>query len=95
MTIINHDVALSTHQLSLEFCNANTWQCMPQCAEGSALQCLHYDVAMEKGLLNEYGCRDAACEKSWKQGNPLSNTIKDTSTIMRNPLSELCREGYA
>ena len=45
--------------------------------------------------LNEYGCRDAPCEKSWKQGNPLSNTIKDTSTIMRNPLSELCREGYA
>ena len=42
-----------------------------------------------------YGCRDAPCEKSWKQGNPLSNTIKDTSTIMRNPLSELCREGYA
>ena len=25
--------------------------------------------------------------------NPFSNTIKDTSTIMRNPLSELCREG--
>ena len=25
--------------------------------------------------------------------NPLSNTIKDNSTIMRNPLSELCREG--
>ena len=25
--------------------------------------------------------------------NPLSNTIKDTSTIMRNPLPELCREG--
>ena len=23
----------------------------------------------------------------------LSNTIKDTSTTMRNPLSELCREG--
>ena len=43
----------------------------------------------------QYGCRDAPCEKSWKQGNPLSNTIKDTSTIMRNPLSELCREGYA
>ena len=42
--------------------------------------------------LNEYGCRDAPCEKSWKQGNPLSNTIKGT---MRNPLSELCREGYA
>ena len=35
--------------------------------------------------LNEYGCRDAPCEKSWKQGNPLSNTIKDTSTIMCNP----------
>ena len=33
----------------------------------------------------QYGCRDAPCEKSWKQGNPLSNTIKDTSTIMRNP----------
>ena len=46
-------------------------------------------------LLNEYGCRDAPCEKSWKQGNPFSNTIKDTSTIMCNPLSELCREGYA
>ena len=45
--------------------------------------------------LNEYGCRDAPCEKSWKQGNPLSNTIKDISTIMPNPLSELCREGYA
>ena len=43
--------------------------------------------------LNEYGCRDAPCEKSWKQGYPLSNTIKDTSTIMRNPLPELCREG--
>ena len=25
--------------------------------------------------------------------NPLSNTIKDTSTIMRNPLPELGREG--
>ena len=25
--------------------------------------------------------------------NPLSNTIKDTSTIMCNPLPELCREG--
>ena len=33
----------------------------------------------------EYGCRDAPCEKSWQQGNPLGNTIKDTSTIMRNP----------
>ena len=31
--------------------------------------------------MNEYGCRDAPCEKSWKQGNPLSNTIKDTSTV--------------
>ena len=43
--------------------------------------------------LNEYGCRDAPCKKSWKQGYPLSNTIKDTSTIMRNPLPELCRQG--
>ena len=45
--------------------------------------------------VNEYGCRDAPCEKSWKQGNPLSNSIKDTSTNMRNPLPELhvCREG--
>ena len=32
-------------------------------------------------------------KKSWKQGNPLSNTIKDTNTIMRNHLPELCREG--
>ena len=30
--------------------------------------------------MNEYGCRDSPCEKSWKQGNPLSNTIKDAST---------------
>ena len=30
--------------------------------------------------------RDASCEKSWKQGNCLSNTIKDTSTIMRKGL---------
>ena len=36
---------------------------------------------------------DAPCEKLWKEGNPLSNTIKDTSTIMHNPLPELCREG--
>ena len=32
-------------------------------------------------------------KKLCKQGYPLSNTIKDTSTIMRNPLPELCREG--
>ena len=31
--------------------------------------------------------------KIMETSNPLSNTIKDTSTIMRNPLSELCREG--
>ena len=39
------------------------------------------------GNVIQYGCRDAPCEKSWKQGNrnPLSNTFKDTSTIMRNP----------
>ena len=37
--------------------------------------------------LNEWGCRDAPCKKSWKQSNPLSNTIKDTSTIMRNPFA--------
>ena len=53
------------------------------------------DLIVKIIQLNEYGCRDAPCETSWKQGNPLSNTIKDTSTIMRNPLSELCREGYA
>ena len=32
-------------------------------------------------------------QKIVEQGYPLSNTIKDTSTIMRNPLPELCREG--
>ena len=36
------------------------------------------------------GC---TCEKPCKQGHPLSNTIKDTSTIMRNPMPELYREG--
>ena len=55
---------------------------------------VHIYTSVKIIQLNEYGCRDAPCEKSWKQGNPLSNTIKDTSTIMRNPLSELCREGY-
>ena len=54
-----------------------------------------YSTSAKIIQLNEYGCRDAPCEKSWKQGNPLSNTIKDTSTIMRNPLPKLCREGYA
>ena len=34
-------------------------------------------------------------KKSWKQVNPLSNTIKDTSTILCNPFPELCREGNA
>ena len=53
----------------------------------------YYNTSAKIIQLNEYGCRDAPCEKSWKQGNPLSNTIKDTSTIMRNPLPELCREG--
>ena len=45
--------------------------------------------------MNQCECRDTPCKKSWKQGNPLSNTIKDTGTIMHNPLLELCREGYA
>ena len=52
-----------------------------------------YYIIYTSAKMNEYGCRDAPCEKSWKQGNPLSNTIKDISTIMRNPLSKLCREG--
>ena len=55
--------------------------CIPTSTSGKIIQ------------LNEYGCRDAPCEKSWKQGYPLSNNIKDISTIMRNPLPELCREG--
>ena len=38
---------------------------------------------------------DAPCKKSWKQGNPLSNPIKNTSTIMLIPLAELCREGLS
>ena len=55
-------------------------------------QMAHHSFTSVK--MNEYGCRDAPCEN---RGNKeiLSNTIKDTSTIMRNPLSELCREGYA
>ena len=57
--------------------------------------CTYMYTSVKIVQLNEYGCRGAPCEKSWKQGNPLSNTIKDISTIMRNPLSELCREGYA
>ena len=46
--------------------------------------------------LNEYGCRDAPCEN---RGNKeiLSNTstIKDTSTIMRNPPYIVQTKGYA
>ena len=52
---------------------------------------LYIILQVEKSF--KYGCRDAPCKKSCKQGYPLSNTIKDTSTIMRNPLPELCREG--
>ena len=68
----------------------------------ACLQTCYVDVMFLDGLyiLHVYKCknhsiecRDAPCEKSWKQGNPLSKTIKDTSTIMRNPLPELCREG--
>ena len=38
---------------------------------------------------------DVGMHHAKNRGNkdPLSNTIKDTSTIMRNPLPELCREG--
>ena len=54
---------------------------------------LGHPYNITSGKIIEYGCRDAPCKKSWKQGYPLSNTIKDTSTIMRNPLPELCREG--
>ena len=54
--------------------------------------CKHTSTCTKIIQLNEWGCRDASCEKSWKQGNPLSNTIKDTSTIMRNPFA-LCRDG--
>ena len=45
--------------------------------------------------LNEWGCRDGMhyAKNHGNIGNPLSNTIKYTSTIMRNPLPELCREG--
>ena len=58
----------------------------------------------------EWGCRDgihALCEKWWRQGNPLINTIKDilprdihnhayiiyNPLPVYNPLPELCREG--
>ena len=44
--------------------------------------------------LNEWRCRDGMHHaKIVEKGNPLSNTY--TTTIMRNPLPELCREGYA
>ena len=49
--------------------------------------------SIERFFIYLYGCRDAPCKKSCKQGYPLGNTIKDTSTIMRNPLPELCRGG--
>ena len=39
----------------------------------------------------EMGCTMQKNRRN-KLGNPLSNTIKDTSTIMRNPFA-LCREG--
>ena len=73
-------------------------KCIIQCPVMHVQQpqtiCLHYCLEYTQKYtsvkiipLNEYGCRDAPCEKSWKQGNPLSNiTIKDTSTIMRKTL---------
>ena len=79
------------HKIQSTHYNWRAGASQPSCTTGTIF--LYTSVKIIQ--LNEYGCRDAPCEKSWKQGNPLSNTIKDTSTIMRNPLSELCREGYA
>ena len=42
---------------------------------------------------SEWGCRDGM-HNAKNRGNNLSNTIKDTSTIMRNRLPNyICREG--
>ena len=32
----------------------------------------HYSTSAKIIQLNEYGCRDAPCEQSWKQGIPLA-----------------------
>ena len=43
--------------------------------------------------LNEWGCRDGMHHRGNKEIPLYSNTIKDTSTIMRNPPYIKCREG--
>ena len=55
----------------------------------SALERPHVPYGAPKMSLHEYntewGCRDGMHHA--KNRNPLSNTIKDTSTIMRNPFA--------
>ena len=47
----------------------------------SGTRCIYTSVKMNGDV--EWGCRDALCEKSWTQGNPLSNTTKDTVLYSR------------
>ena len=55
-----------------------------QCFRGASLYTVHNIIKNVKIIqLNEWRCRDAPCERS-----SLSNTIKDTSTIMRHPYIE-------
>ena len=49
------------------------------------------DIQYKCKNLNKWGW-DAPCEKSWKQGNSLSNT--GTTTIMRNTSLHIQAKGY-
>ena len=43
--------------------------------------------------LNEWRCRDAPCEKWWKQEVPLAILSRILAQSCVTPLPELCREG--
>ena len=91
-----HSTIMHNHILILLFkLRGHAYLCRHAIYTITILLYISVSIICTSAKMNENGCRDAPCEKSWKQGNPLSNTIKDTSTIMRNPLPKLCREGYA
>ena len=45
--------------------------------------------------LNEYGCRDAPCEKSWKQGIPLAIISRILAQSSVTPPYIVQAKGYA
>ena len=54
---------------------------------------IHLSVSFEPAAVIISGFISSISQVQKSFSNPLSNTMKDTSTVMRNPLPELCREG--